>query len=127
LFFGGRTTGSLKLEHVKPVKHLVQNVLFPAVEDPDLTDEMFLEMLIAEHSRLSFTVVTEVEDNLINKAGLRHTHVEDEDDWARYKESKIDTSTFIALVDDDRFDEETMTKVWGDKRLVVAPDGTIVS
>jgi hypothetical protein len=103
LFFAGKTTGNLTLEHVKPVSYLIEEVLFPAAEDTNCTDQMFLDLLVKEHSRLSFTVVTEVEDNMLNFAKLKNRHVESEDDWARYKEAKIDTSTFMALTDDPRF------------------------
>jgi hypothetical protein len=121
LFFAGKTKSAITLEHVKPASYLLKEVLFPAAEDPNVTDEMFLDLLNAEHSRLSFTIVSKLEDDMINHAGFRDKHVESEDDWARYTLSGIDTSTFMALVDDERFDKDTMLKTWAGRRRVVAP------
>lgn len=125
LFFAGKTKGAITLEHVKPASYLLKNVLFPAAEDPNVTDEMFLDLLNAEHSRLSFTIVSKLEDDMINKAGFRDRHVEDVDDWARYTLSGIDVSTFKALSDDERFDKDTMLKVWAGRRKVIMPVAVI--
>lgn len=110
-FFNGSTKRKITLEHVKPAKYLLDTVLFPAAADPNYTDEMFLDLLIEEHRRLSFTVVTEIEDTMINNAGFKDEYVESEDDWARYRLSGIDISTFMALSSDPRFDKNTMTVV----------------
>jgi hypothetical protein len=119
LFFKGRATGNLKLEHVKPASYLINEILFPAAEDPECTDQMFLDLLVKEHSRLSFTIVTDIEDDMINAAGYKDKHVESDDDWERYKLSGIDTSTFKSLIEDDRF-KRKMTKVWGGKLSVMS-------
>ena len=108
LFFDANTNDTLVLEHVMPAEHLVKNVLFPAVEDPDLTDQLFLDLLIKVHSRLTFTVISKAEDRIIDSKKLRNVHIESDDDWVRYKMAGLDTSTFMALMDDDRFDPETM-------------------
>lgn len=121
LFFAGKTKGNITLEHVKPASYLLKEILFPAAEDPECTDEVFLDLLIREHSRLSFTVVTDFEDKMINQAGFRDRHVESEDDWARYRLSGIDPSNFMALFEDERFDRGTMIKSWRGKLLVVPP------
>ena len=121
LFFAGKTKSSITLEHVKPASYLLKEILFPAAEDPNCTDQMFLDLLVEEHSRLSFTVVTKLEDTLINQAGFRDKHVESEDDWARYRIAGIDPSTFMALFEDERFDQSTMLKFRSGRLAVVPP------
>lgn len=127
LFFAGDTSNTLVLEHVVPADHLVKKVLFPAVEDPDFTDQMMLDLLIKEHSGLIFTVISKAEDRIIDSKKLRNVHIESDDGWARYKEAGLDTSTFMALIDDDRFDPVTMLKTRGGKIKLVPPLARAVS
>lgn len=122
LFFAGDTSSKLVLEHVVPADHLVKKVLFPAVENPDFTDQMMLDLLVKEHSGLVLAVISKAEDRMIDLKKLRNVHIESDDSWARYKLAGLDTSTFMALIDDDRFDPLTMlVKGRGGKMRLVPP------
>lgn len=121
LFFEGNTSNNLVLEHVVPADYLVKKVLFPAVENPDFTDQMMLDLLVKEHSGLIFTVISKAEDRIIDSKKLRNVHIKSDDAWARYKEAGLDTTNFMALIDDERFDPATMLKARGSKIRLISP------
>lgn len=122
LFFAGDTSNKLVLEHVVPADYLVKKVLFPAVENPDFTDQMMLDLLIKEHNGLVFAVISKAEDRMIDLKKLRNVHIESDDSWARYKKAGLDTTTFMALIDDERFDPATMlVKGRGGRTKLVPP------
>lgn len=102
LFFAGDTSGNLVFEHVRPLSTLVE-VLFAIVEEAgDDSREKFYQKLVEEHSHLNFTVISNEDNTLLDKAGLRSKMVPG-GPWARYELVGLMREQFKSITEDERF------------------------
>lgn len=103
LYFEGKATGNLILEHVRPLGTLVES-LFKIVreEGGEESIEKFYQKLIEEHSHLNFTVISNDDNDLLDKAGLR-TKLVPGGPWARYEMVGLMREQFKSITEDERF------------------------
>lgn len=103
LYFAGKTSHKLVLEHVRPISHL-RDELFEAVSKPGCTDQEIHDLLVKAHKNLCFAIITKAEDDRMTAAGLRTALADAEGDWARYEQAlQLTEDHFGSVINDDRY------------------------
>ena len=107
LYFEGKATGNLVLEHVRPLGTLVESLFKIVREGGEDSKEKFYEELIEEHSHLNFTVISNEDNDLLDKAGLR-TKLVPGGPWARYEMVGLMREQFKSITEDERFSPDSI-------------------
>lgn len=103
-YFEGRTNGTLRLEHMTPMKLHVAD-LIGRVRDGEIGDgqSMLDHLRISHESTTVFSILSDVEDSAVSKAGFISKLPEDGDPWGRYEAGGMSRDSFMTLTDDPRW------------------------
>lgn len=103
-YFNGETNGTLRLEHMTPMKVYVGD-LMERIGDGEIRDgDDMLDYLRSTHERSTvFSILSDAEDNLVSKAGFKSKLPADGDPWGRYEAGGLDRDSFMTLAEDPRW------------------------